>query len=141
MLRLSYLIAICSLALTINSANANTIMFDVSGAYTVPSAGTFSGTINVTANGGNYAVTAFDINFPSFADFTNVPVPPYGFIGPGTGNGGIFVITGSYNLSLYFADPLFMNGIGLLTTSTTIFGGELFSCSSPDCAMGIQSVA
>ena len=150
MLHFKYLISAWILALTVSVANANTITtFDVSGTFfyseggpvgppPIPPSGppgAFAGTFSIDVNTG--IVTGFDIKFPGLPDFTNVPVPPYGFIGPGTGSSGIFVATGSYLFYLEFLNDFAAHTQSVFTGAPITYG-EIDSCPSPDCAFGIQ---
>jgi hypothetical protein len=57
-----------SLALSFGIAKANT--FDVTGTYSFPSSGTFSGTLNIDTVAGT--ITSGNILFSGVADFTNL---------------------------------------------------------------------
>ena len=70
MLRLNYLVAACVLALTVGTANANTVTFDASGTFAPNSfyptnPPNLSGSLTV-ANG---LITAVDLKVTDFPDF------------------------------------------------------------------------
>jgi hypothetical protein len=72
--------ALCALALGFGVAKANT--FDVTGTYSIPSSGTFVGTLDIDVGAGK--VIAVDITVSGVADFTNLIIsapccPPFNF--------------------------------------------------------------
>jgi hypothetical protein len=71
---------LCAMALGLGVAKADT--FDVSGTYSIPSSGTFFGTLDVDVGAGT--VTGADITVSRVADFTNLIgsapcCPPFNF--------------------------------------------------------------
>jgi hypothetical protein len=112
---------VLAMTLIIGIAKADTITtFDVSGTFTMPSSGTFGGTLTIDVTNGT--VSSVDITFPGLADFNSIvqshpwPLPPGWLLAVANSTGDA--------LDLTFTTTMPNSLVGF--NGGTITGGDVF---------------